>query len=295
MTNTYRKGIILAGGKGSRLYPITNAVSKQLLPIFDKPMIYYPISTLMLGGIKEILIITTKEHINLFKKLLGNGNQWGINLHYEIQQKPNGIAEAFIIAEKFLDGSPSVLILGDNIFFGNALTVKLSSADKNIGGATVFVHRVNNPKPFGVAHFDKNQRIINIEEKPKNPKSNFIITGLYYFDKNAPKYSKELIFSKRNELEIVDLLKIYIKKENVFTETLGRGFAWLDTGTPNNLIKASQFVQTIQERQGLKISCPEEIAYLQDWINLNQLDALIRQYKDNDYGKYLSNIKNLKI
>ncbi len=295
MTNTYRKGIILAGGKGSRLNPITNAISKQLLPIFDKPMIYYPISTLMLGGIKEILIITTKEHINLFKKLLGNGNQWGINLHYEIQPKPNGIAEAFIIAEKFLDGCPSVLILGDNIFFGNALIDKLSSADKNVGGATVFVHRVNNPKPFGVAHFDKNQRIINIEEKPKNPKSNFIITGLYYFDKNAPKYSKELIFSKRNELEIVDLLKIYIKKENIFTETLGRGFAWLDTGTPNNLIKASQFVQTIQERQGLKISCPEEIAYLQNWINLNQLDALIRQYKDNDYGEYLSNIKNLKL
>ena len=291
MANTYRKGIILAGGTGSRLYPITNSISKQLLPIFDKPMIYYPISTLMLAGIKDILIITNPEHLSLFKKLLGNGNQWGINLYYKTQEKPNGIAEAYLIADKFLDGYPSVLILGDNIFFGNALRDKLLSADNKLEGATVFLYRVKDPKPFGVANFDENQKIINIEEKPKNPKSNFIITGLYYFDENAQRYSKDLNFSKRNELEIVDLLNIYIKKELVSSETLGRGFAWLDTGTPNNLIKASQFVQTIQERQGLKISCPEEIAYLQDWINSDQLDKLISKYKKNDYGEYLSSIK----
>ena len=285
-----RKGIILAGGFGTRLYPATLAISKQLIPIFDKPMIYYPLSTLMLAGIKQILIISTPNDLPLFEKLLGDGSQWGIEISYAIQPSPNGIAEAFIIAESFLGEAPSVLVLGDNIFYGHSFESKLTSVNKRTEGATIFVYHVNNPEHYGVVDFDERNRVIDIAEKPKNPKSNFAVTGLYFYDNNVIEYAKKIKPSARGELEITDLNRIYLEKQGLSVEVMGRGYAWLDTGTHESLLEAQQFIQTIEHRQGLKISCPEEIAFHEKWINLKQLEKLALPMSKNGYGQYLMRI-----
>ena len=285
-----RKGIILAGGFGTRLYPATLAISKQLIPIFDKPMIYYPLSTLMLAGIKQILIISTPNDLPLFEKLLGDGSQWGIEISYAIQPSPNGIAEAFIIAESFLGEAPSVLVLGDNIFHGHSFESKLASVNKRTEGATIFVYHVNNREQYGVVDFDERNRVIDIEEKPKNPKSNFAVTGLYFYDNNVIEYAKKIKPSARGELEITDLNRIYLEKQGLSVEVMGRGYAWLDTGTHESLLEAQQFIQTIEHRQGLKIACPEEIAFSKNWITLQQLEKLALPMIKNGYGQYLLRI-----
>jgi glucose-1-phosphate thymidylyltransferase len=285
-----RKGIILAGGFGTRLYPVTQVISKQLLPVFDKPMIYYPLSTLMLAGIKQILIISTPNDLPLFEKLLGDGSQWGIEISYAIQPSPNGLAEAFIIAESFLDKAPSVLVLGDNIFHGHSFESKLTSVNKRTEGATIFVYHVNNPEQYGVVDFDERNRVIDIEEKPTNPKSNFAVTGLYFYDNKAVEYAKKIKPSLRGELEITDLNRIYLEEQNLSVEVMGRGYAWLDTGTHESLLEAQQFIQTIEHRQGLKISCPEEIAFHKEWITLQQLEKLALPMIKNGYGQYLLRI-----
>ena len=287
-----RKGIILAGGYGTRLYPATKVVSKQLLPIYDKPMIYYPLSTLMLGDIKDILIISTPNDITNFKELLGDGKQWGINIEFEIQQNPNGVAEALIIAEKFLNKSPSVLILGDNIFYGNSLYKKLTLANNNIEGATIFAYHVNDPSRYGVVELNNKGEVFSIEEKPKKPKSNYAITGLYFYDNNASNFAKELKPSSRGELEISDLNRIYLEKNQLNVQLMRRGFTWLDMGTHESLIEASQFVQTIQKRQGYNIACPEEIAYRKKWINIEILKSLSESIPNNNYAKYLVQLTN---
>ena len=287
-----RKGIILAGGSGTRLYPVTQAISKQLLPVFDKPMIYYPLSTLMLAGIQKILIISTPEDTPLFERLLGDGSQWGMELSYAVQTSPNGIAEALIIAESFLVKSPSALILGDNIFYGHSFESQLTSVTKQQEGATIFSYHVNNPEQYGVAEFDARNLVIDIEEKPKNPKSNFAVTGLYFYDNNAPEYAKRIKPSARGELEITDLNRIYLEQQKLSVEIMGRGYAWLDTGTHETLLEAQNFIATIEHRQGLKISCPEEIAFHKNWINLQQLEELAVTMKKNGYGKYLMRIVN---
>ena len=287
-----RKGIILAGGYGTRLYPATKVVSKQLLPIYDKPMIYYPLSTLMLGDIKDILIISTPNDITNFKELLGDGKQWGINIEFEIQQNPNGLAEALIIAEKFLNKSPSVLILGDNIFYGNSLYKKLTLANNNIEGATIFAYHVNDPSRYGVVELNNKGEVFSIEEKPKKPKSNYAITGLYFYDNNASNFAKELKPSSRGELEISDLNRIYLEKNQLNVQLMRRGFTWLDMGTHESLIEASQFVQTIQKRQGYNIACPEEIAYRKKWINIEILKSLSESIPNNNYAKYLVQLTN---
>ena len=285
-----RKGIILAGGFGTRLYPATLAISKQLIPVFDKPMIYYPLSTLMLAGIKQILIISTPNDLPLFEKLLGDGSQWGIEISYAIQPSPNGIAEAFIIAESFLGEAPSVLVLGDNIFHGHSFESKLTSVNKRTEGATIFVYHVNNPEEYGVVDFDERNRVIDIAEKPKNPKSNFAVTGLYFYDNNVIEYAKKIKPSARGELEITDLNRIYLEKQGLSVEVMGRGYAWLDTGTHESLLEAQQFIQTIEHRQGLKIACPEEIAFHKNWITLQQLEQLALPMIKNGYGQYLIRI-----
>ena len=285
-----RKGIILAGGSGTRLYPVTQAISKQLLPVFDKPMIYYPLSTLMLAEIKQILIISTPNDLPLFERLLGDGSQWGIEINYAIQLSPNGLAEAFIIAESFLDKAPSALVLGDNIFYGHSFESKLTSVNKRTEGATIFVYHVNNPEHYGVANFDEKNRVIDIEEKPTNPKSNFAVTGLYFYDNKAVEYAKKIKPSLRGELEITDLNQIYLEQQNLSVEVMGRGYAWLDTGTHESLLEAQQFIQTIEHRQGLKIACPEEIAFHRKWITLQQLEKLASQMSKNGYGQYLMRI-----
>jgi len=285
-----RKGIILAGGFGTRLYPATLAISKQLIPIFDKPMIYYPLSTLMLAGIKQILIISTPNDLPLFEKLLGDGSQWGIEISYAIQPSPNGIAEAFIVAESFLGEAPSVLVLGDNIFHGHSFESKLTSVNKRTEGATIFVYHVNNPEHYGVVDFDERNRVIDIAEKPKNPKSNFAVTGLYFYDNKAVEYAKKIKPSLRGELEITDLNRIYLEKQGLSVEVMGRGYAWLDTGTHESLLEAQQFIQTIEHRQGLKIACPEEIAFHKNWITLQQLEELALPMIKNGYGQYLIRI-----
>lgn len=284
-----RKGIILSGGTGSRLFPITEVVSKQLIPVFDKPMIYYPLSTLMGIGIKEILVITTPYDLEKFKYLLKDGKQWGISIEYEVQQYPNGIAEALLIGEKFINNSEIVLILGDNIFHGNDLAnrIKIALSD-NI--PTIFVYPVKNPSEYGIVEFDKNQNPIKLIEKPKSPKSKFAITGMYFYDKNSIKYAKKLKPSKRNELEITDLNNIYLSKKKLKVFFLDRGDVWLDAGTHVTLMQASQYIQTIEDRQGLKISCPEEIAWKLKLINDNQLKKLALKYKNNNYGNYLKNL-----
>ena len=284
------KGIILAGGTGKRLYPITLGVSKQMLPIYDKPMIYYPLSILMLSGIKEILIISSSEDMPLYKRLLGNGSTFGISLEYCVQPSPDGLAQAFILGKKFIGNSNVSLALGDNIFYGENLTTKLNSAVSNLSGATLFGYRVKKPDEFGVIEFDKNGNVISIEEKPKNPKSNYAITGLYFYDNDVVSIAETIKPSKRNELEITDINNVYLKNNNVKIELLSRGFAWLDTGTHESLIEASQFVQTIEKRQGLKIACIEEIAYKNGWISYEEIIKKGESMKNNGYGQYLLNI-----
>ena len=280
------KGIILAGGKGSRLFPITSGVSKQLLPIFDKPMIFYPLSVLMLAGIREILIITDEFNQESFRRTLGDGSSYGIDLRYAIQKEPKGIAEAFIIGESFIENKAISLILGDNIFYGQNLTGNLKNACKN-SGATIFTYQVSNPQDFGVANIDSNNNLISIEEKPNNPKTNLAVTGLYFYDENVVEIAKSVKPSKRGELEISSINSIYLKSSNLNVEQLGRGYAWLDTGTYNSLIEASQFIEIIQKRQGLKVGCLEEIAFKNNWINEDDVSKQAQKYSKTEYGDYL--------
>ena len=285
-----RKGIILAGGSGTRLYPVTQTVSKQLVPVYDKPMIYYPLSTLMLGGMREILIISTPEDTPRFESLLGDGSQWGVHFQYQVQPSPDGLAQAFILGEKFIGESPSSLILGDNIFYGHDLQEILDSANKREDGATVFAYHVNDPERYGVAEFDQHNQVISLEEKPENPKSNFAVTGLYFYDSQVVDLAKSLQPSKRGELEITDLNKLYLKEKNLSVEIMDRGYAWLDTGTHDSLLDAGQFISTIENRQGLKVACPEEIAYRQGWISANDLEHLAQPLLKNQYGQYLMKV-----
>ena len=282
-----RKGIILAGGSGTRLYPITQAISKQLLPVYDKPMIYYPLSVLMLAGMRDVLIINTPHEQELFQRLLGDGSQWGMNIQYAVQPSPDGLAQALIIGEEFLDGAPSCLVLGDNIFHGAGMTELLKRADARECGATVFGYWVKDARAYGVAEFDADDRVIGLEEKPDQPKSNYAVTGLYFYDSRAPKFARELKPSKRGELEITDLNRCYLDDNSLHLEKMARGFAWLDTGTHESLMQAANFIETMEARQGLRICCPEEIAFYKDWINAAQLEKLANPLKKNGYGQYL--------
>ena len=283
------KGIVLAGGSGTRLYPITKGISKQLLPIYDKPMIYYPISVLMLSGIKDILIITTPHDLSSYKRLLGNGDKFGISIEYEVQNKPNGLAEAFIIGEEFIGDDNVALILGDNIFYGQSFTKKLLNSIENNSGATIFAYRVKNPSDYGVVAFE-NKKAISIEEKPSNPKSNYAVTGLYFYNNKVIEIAKSIKPSDRGELEITDINREYLNHNDLDVEVLGRGFAWLDTGTHHSLIEAGKFIELLEVRQGLKIACLEEIAFKKKWIDKSQLVEAIKEHKNNSYGQYLSDI-----
>ena len=281
------KGIILAGGSGTRLYPLTQVISKQLLPVYDKPMIYYPLSTLMLAGIRDVLIINTPHEQALFKALLGDGSQWGMNIQYAVQPSPDGLAQAYLIGRDFVDGQPSCLILGDNIFHGHGLVDVLTSAASRDAGATVFGYWVRDPERYGVAEFDSAGRVLSLEEKPARPKSNYAVTGLYFYDGRACDFARDLKPSPRGELEITDLNRCYLEDGSLACERLGRGYAWLDTGTHESLQQAGQFIQTLEERQGLKISCPEEIAFVQGWIDAEQVRRLAQPLAKNGYGHYL--------
>ena len=291
----HRKGIILAGGSGTRLYPVTQIISKQLLPVYDKPMIYYPLTTLMLGGMRDILIISTPEDTPRFKSLLGDGSQWGMNFQYKVQPSPDGLAQAFLLGEEFIGDDPSALILGDNIFYGHDLQDLLQSADQREIGATVFAYQVGDPERYGVAEFDKQNKVLSLEEKPLKPKSNYAVTGLYFYDTDVVAMAKSLKPSPRGELEITDLNRLYLDKEKLNVEIMGRGYAWLDTGTHHSLLEASQFIATLESRQGLKVSCPEEISYRQGWINAAQLEKLAAPLAKNGYGQYLKKVLQEKL
>jgi glucose-1-phosphate thymidylyltransferase len=290
-----RKGLILAGGSGTRLYPLTQAISKQLLPIYDKPMIYYSLSTLMLAGIKDILLISTPEDMPRFEALLKDGSQWGINIHYCVQKSPDGLAQAFILGESFIGNHHSTLILGDNIFYGHDFNQLLLNAKHREEGATIFTYHVQDPQRYGVAEFDVKNQVISLEEKPLTPKSNYAVTGLYFYDEDVVEMAKSLKPSKRGELEITDLNQLYLNKHKLHVELMGRGYAWLDTGTHESLLEASQFIATLENRQGLKVACPEEIAYRQQWISASQLEALAAPLLKNGYGQYLQRILQEKI
>ncbi|MBP3982961.1 glucose-1-phosphate thymidylyltransferase RfbA [Pseudoxanthomonas helianthi] len=284
---TKRKGIILAGGSGTRLYPITQAISKQLLPVYDKPMIYYPLSVLMLAGIREVLVINTPHEQALFKALLGDGSQWGMRLEYAAQPSPDGLAQAFTIGRDFLGGAPSCLVLGDNIFHGPGLTAMLKRADAREQGATVFGYWVRDPERYGVAEFDADGKVVGLEEKPAQPRSHYAVTGLYFYDGRAPEFAASLQPSPRGELEITDLNKCYLAENSLHLERLGRGYAWLDTGTHQSLLEAANYIETIEARQGLRVACPEEIAYNNGWIDREQLFVLAKPLIKNGYGQYL--------
>ncbi|MDR3204148.1 MAG: glucose-1-phosphate thymidylyltransferase RfbA [Deltaproteobacteria bacterium] len=282
-----RKGIILAGGAGTRLHPATLVVSKQLLPIFDKPMIYHPLSTLMMAEIREILIISTPQDLPLFQKLLGDGGRWGLKLSYALQPKPEGLAQALIIAQEFLSGGPSALILGDNVFYGHELVNLLLEANRNQSGAVIFAYRVNDPKRYGVVEFDRQKKAVSLEEKPDKPRSNFAVTGLYFYDSQASNLASTLKPSARGELEITDLNRLYLEQGKLTVKVLHRGYAWLDTGTHETLLEAGMFIQTIEKRQGQKIACPEEVAWRKGWINDEELGELAGEFLKSGYGEYL--------
>jgi glucose-1-phosphate thymidylyltransferase len=290
-----RKGLILAGGSGTRLYPVTQSISKQLLPVYDKPMIYYSLSALMLAEIRDILLISTPEDTPRFEALLKDGSQWGINIQYCVQKSPDGLAQAFILGESFIGNHDSTLILGDNIFYGHDFHQLLLNANNRKEGATIFTYHVQDPERYGVAEFDEKNQVISLEEKPIQPKSNYAVTGLYFYDEDVVKMAKSLKPSKRGELEITDLNGLYLNQQKLNVEVMGRGYAWLDTGTHESLLEASQFIATLENRQGLKVACPEEIAYRQEWISASQLETLAAPLLKNGYGQYLQRILQEKI
>ena len=290
LLDSSRKGIILAGGSGTRLYPVTQAVSKQLMPVYDKPMVYYPLTTLMLAGIRDILLISTPHDTPRFTELLGDGSQWGLNIQYCVQPSPDGLAQAFTLGKTFVGNNPSALVLGDNIFYGHELVEGLKKADQRLDGASVFAYHVNDPERYGVVEFDHDYKALSIEEKPQDPRSNYAVTGLYFYDNQVCDIASSIKPSARGELEITDINRVYLEKNQLSVEIMGRGFAWLDTGTHDSLLDAAGFIATLQKRQGLMVACPEEIAYRQGWITADSVERVAKQLSKNSYGQYLTKI-----